>query len=80
MSIDTAGNINLVWDDVTSGNYDIYYRRSMDNGNTWSPFDDLTDNSAPTRHTRMAVDPAGNLYIVWANTSSKEIYFTGSTQ
>jgi len=35
-ALDSSGNINVVWNDRTPGNLDIYFSGSTDGGETWS--------------------------------------------
>jgi len=65
ISIDSAGNLHLVWDDGTSGNFEIYYKESTDGGATWSTSRRFTWNSGISRTAAIASDPPGNLHVVW---------------
>ena len=38
-------SILVVWTDDTAGNYDVFHRRSIDNGATWKPAQNLSSNS-----------------------------------
>lgn len=42
LAIDSAGNLHLVWSDFTGGQFDSYYSRSTDGGQTWSTPTDLS--------------------------------------
>jgi hypothetical protein len=34
--VDSTGNINVVWEDDTPGNFGTYFSRSLDDGSTWT--------------------------------------------
>jgi BNR repeat protein len=36
--------VYVVWNDISPGNYDIFIRRSLDDGVTWKPFKNLSNN------------------------------------
>jgi Neuraminidase (sialidase) len=43
--VTTVGpNVYIAWDDTTPGKYDIFLRRSADNGATWSAVKNLSSN------------------------------------
>jgi hypothetical protein len=58
----------LVWSDKTPGNYELYYKKSTDEGVTWAgtkrltwtPNDDLYSNR-PT----IAIDSSKNIHMAW---------------
>ncbi|OGW52571.1 MAG: hypothetical protein A2Y81_02475 [Nitrospirae bacterium RBG_13_43_8] len=78
-AIAVAGsNIYVVWDDNTSGNYDIYFKKSDDEGVNWTS-KRLTNNTG-ARYPSIAVDGL-NIYVLWtayATPGSNEIYFKKS--
>jgi hypothetical protein len=75
-----AGNIlHVVWDDTRNSLGDIYYKRSFDNGVTWTPdlnlsFDALSSGAA-------CISSSGsNIYAAWTGwTDNDEIFFKRST-
>jgi len=42
----SGSDIVVVWDDTRAGNYEIYFKRSTDNGTTWGMDTRLTNNTA----------------------------------
>lgn len=49
----------------TNGISQIYWSRSLDNGNTWAPWQPVAASSTDQRHASLARDKAGKLHIVW---------------
>jgi len=62
-----SGHLQLVWEDQTPGNAEIYYKRSPDLGLNWETSQRLTWNSGPSYFPAIAADPDGNLHAVWQN-------------
>jgi hypothetical protein len=68
--------IHVAWYDDYIGNYEIYYKRSIDNGFTWETEIRLTNNSFISFFPSLAV--AGSaVYVVWSDErdGNSEIYF-----
>src|SRR5918993_225852 len=78
-------NVYLIWqesitDNSNEKNYDIYFKKSEDQGNTFSKPINLSNNTGFSEHPQIAVSKNG-IFIVWAdNTDSNntEIMFTKS--
>lgn len=78
-------NVYVVWQEsITTNsketNYEIYLKKSEDQGNTFSKPINLSNNSGFSEHPQIAVSKNG-IFIIWAdNTSSNntEIMFTKS--
>jgi hypothetical protein len=78
-------NVYLIWQESITGNsneknYDIYFKKSEDQGNTFSKPINLSNNTGFSEHPQIAVSKNG-IFIVWAdNTDSNntEIMFTKS--
>jgi hypothetical protein len=67
-------NIYVVWMDYAPGNFEIYFKKSVDGGATWTTKRltwNANDSSAPV----IAVS-GPNIYVVWEDTT--EIYFKKS--
>jgi hypothetical protein len=81
VAVDSSGNINVVWHDYTPGNYEIYFSRSIDNGVTWTPEVNISNNTENSFSPFLAVDSFANLNVVWYDysTGNNEIYFCRST-
>ena len=78
-------NVYLVWqesvnDKSKENNYDIYFKKSKDNGNTFSKPINLSNNTGFSEHPQIAISN-NSIFIVWTdNTHSNntEIMFTKS--
>src|SRR5918993_38378 len=78
-------NVYLIWqesitDNSNEKNYDIYFKKSADNGTTFSKPINLSNNTGFSEHPQIAVSKNG-IFIIWAdNTDSNntEIMFTKS--
>ena len=51
----SASNVYVVWSDATPGNYDIFLKRSTDNGATWKPTVNLSNNAGNSFSTQIGV-------------------------
>ena len=81
------GTAYCVWEDSRSGNADIWFAQRNPTTGVWSGEMKLnTDTGTKAQNTpAIAVDAAGNLYVVWADerntvsTANTDIYFTKRT-
>jgi hypothetical protein len=80
IAVDTGNNLNVVWNDFTSINHEIYFSRSADGGSSWSKNDNISSNAGTSRSPAIAVDNAGNINVVWKDftTGDPEVYFSRS--
>jgi hypothetical protein len=72
-------NVYLVWTDDTTGNKDIYFKRSVDNGSTFGSTENLSNNPGNSTDAQIALDQ-NNFYLVWTDDTSGngDIYFKRS--
>jgi hypothetical protein len=78
-------NVYLVWQEYVNdkskeNNYDIYFKKSKDNGNTFSKPINLSNNTGFSEHPQIAISNNG-IFIVWADnahSNNTEIMFTKS--
>ncbi len=72
--------IHLVWEDSRNGpRTEVYYKRSTDDGLTWSDDIRITDDNAYSRNPAIAAQDS-IVHITWADDSSgREIYYLRST-
>jgi BNR repeat-like domain len=77
IAADPDGLLHVVWEDDSSGNFEIYYRKSPDNGTSWSAVQRLTWTSNWCQNPEIAADSSGNLHLVWSYSPSgnTEIYY-----
>jgi photosystem II stability/assembly factor-like uncharacterized protein len=80
IAIDSLGVIYVVWDDGSSGNFEIYLKKSTDGGSTWTQ-QRLTGNSGSSGGPSIAMDSSDNVYVVWMDETpgNWEIYLMKST-
>jgi BNR repeat-like domain len=65
VAIDSGGAIHVVWDDITPGNDEVYYKKSEDGGVTWGVAKRLTWSSGNSWCPVIAIDSTDLIYIVW---------------
>ena len=83
IALDRAKNINVVWLDLSVGDGDLFFSRSIDLGANWSVPLNISNTSGISRSPDMAVDRFGHLDIVFSDNtyySNTEIYHTASTR
>ena len=68
-----------MWTDNSTGNGDIYYTRSADNGTSFGSTQNLSNNPGNSTAAQIAVYQ-DNVYVVWedATTGNGDIYFKKS--
>jgi S1-C subfamily serine protease len=80
-SIDASGNnVYVVWTDNSTGNFDIFFIKSTDGGNTFSKPVNLSNDPGVSYFPRIALDRNNGIYIVWTDNSlgNYNIMFTKS--
>src|SRR5215204_4375039 len=72
-------SIYIVWTDNTTGNGDIYFKRSMDNGTSFASVENLSNSTGNSTDAQIAVNQ-NNVYVVWTDntTGNGDIYFKRS--
>jgi hypothetical protein len=71
----TSNNIQVKLADSTTGNWDIFFRSSNDNGATFSDTINLSNNAGESGRHRIAVSD-NNVYVVWHHNG--DIFFRSS--
>jgi hypothetical protein len=69
----SGSNRFVVWegdagDDTTIEKPDIFFRRSTDNGETWKPTVNLSNNPGPSKIPQIVVS-GSNVYVAWLQTN-----------
>ena len=69
----------MVWEDATTGNGDIYFKKSVDNGTSFGNIENLSNNTSFSDSFHMAIS-GSNVYVVWTDnaTGNGDIYFKKS--
>jgi len=73
-------NVHVVWQDNRDGNWEIYYKRSTDNGLTWVADARLTTDGAISEYSSVAAF-RDNVYVSWEDSRNVkfDIYVKRST-
>jgi hypothetical protein len=80
IAVDPSNGIHVLWQDYTTGNYEIYYKQSTDGGITWSGITRQTWNSSVSYDSSIAADSSTGIHVVWTDTKSgnPDIYYRRS--
>jgi len=80
VAVDSSDAIHVVWQDETPGNHEIYYKRSIDGGTSWSAAKRLTWTSADSFSPALAIGSGSAIHVVWYDYTpgSSEIYYKRS--
>ena len=83
IAVDSSDFIYVVWSDFSPGNWEIYYKKSTDSGNSWTANKRLTWTSNGSENADIGIDSLDNIHVVWDESNSDrsfwEIYFKRST-
>jgi hypothetical protein len=73
--------IHVVWWDSSAGNWEIYYKRSTDNGASWGVDTRLTNTPLCSKYPSVAVSET-NVHVTWMDSlgaNNYELYYKRST-
>lgn len=75
----SGSNVHVVWQEDRDGNWEIYYKRSNDNGNTWTSDIRLTNNPQSSLYPSVSVF-SSTIHVVWVDNrdGNDEIYYKRS--
>jgi hypothetical protein len=75
----SGNNVYVVWNDGSTGNGDVYFKRSTDNGTTFGSTQNLSHNPGNSTSAQMAAY-RDNVYVLWedSSTGNGDIYFKAS--
>ena len=78
---ESASVIRMVWSDYTPGNYEVFYKHSLDGGITWSGNKRLTWNLSGSSDPVIACNSSSGIHVVWVDylSGNAEIYYKKST-
>lgn len=73
VSVDGTGRVHVVWQDKSTGNFDI--RSRINTAGVWAAEDTVSTRADDDVAPRVDTDSAGNAHIVWHNTVSNEVSY-----
>jgi hypothetical protein len=81
ITVDSSGDIGVVWIDTTPGNFDIFFSRSTDGGSTFSVPKNISNNPGFSGNPQIVVDSNGNINIIWGDETpgNRDIFFSESS-
>jgi len=81
MTIDSNGDIYLIWYDDSETNTEIFLKKSNDGGNTWSALQRLTWNSGHSGIPAIGTSSTNTIHIAWHDKTpgNYEIFYKKST-
>jgi len=81
ITVDSSNHIHMVWQDRAPGNFEIYYRKSTNGGDTWGSVRRLTWTSGLSNSPAIALDSSNHIHVVWTDGTpgAIDIYYKRST-
>lgn len=78
LGVDGLGNIHIAWTDERNGNWEIYYTKLDNDGNTLVEDTRLTSEINESLYPSLALDYLGNVHIAWNDfrDGNWEVYYT----
>jgi len=72
--------VYVVWDDNREGSYEIYFKRTVDNGTSWTPDILLSSTGFDSHYGHIAVDGC-TVHVIWQDEKDGncEIYYKSSS-
>jgi hypothetical protein len=65
LSMDSAGNFNIVWQDFRDDDWEIYYKKIDGNGTTLINDTRLTDSIGLSQYPEVVTDTLDYTYVIW---------------
>jgi len=77
VAVTSSGHVYVVWEDRTSGNIEIYYKKSTDGGADWTASKRLTWTPSYSEDVAIATASLSDVHVVWADEApgNYEIYY-----
>ena len=78
LAVDSSGNLHIAWQDYRDGNWEIYYTKLDNVGNTLIEDTRLTTSLTTSGRPSLAIDNQGKVNIAWEDErdGNSEIYYT----
>jgi hypothetical protein len=67
--VDSSDILHLVYKDGPAGDIEVYYKKSMDGGTTWTGTKRLTWNADNSFNPFIAIDSSDDIHVVWSDKS-----------
>lgn len=72
--VTSGSNVYTAWVDTSNGNWDVFFRSSNDNGATWSPVINLSNNAGMSAIQGSSITISGSyVYVVWQDNSNGKL-------
>lgn len=79
---DLAGNLNVVWENDSPGNFEVFFSRSTDSGLNFSAPLNVSNRSGFSTAPLVAAEPAGGIDVIWLDTTppatNTDVFFSRS--
>jgi BNR repeat-like domain len=82
LAIDSTDSIHIVWNEYdTAGDDEIFYKKSTNGGEAWSPAKKITWTSGYSSRPAIAKDSSNRIHLVWEDNTpgNYEIYYKKTT-
>jgi len=81
IAIDSVGNLHLVWTDNAPGNDELYYKKSTDEGASWSKMKRITWTPGYSNYPAIVAEPSNYIHTIWEDDSpgNNQLYYKKST-
>lgn len=81
IAVDSADNINIVWQDTREGENAIWFCRSTDGGQTFSEPVRVSTGTGRATEAHIAVDASNRIHVAWVDESNGDfqIFYSRST-
>ncbi len=78
IAVDKNDNVHIVWNDNSDGNYEIYYTKLDNNGNTLIEDTRLTFDTTESQSPVLVTDSQGDVHVAWVDLrdSNWDLYYT----
>jgi hypothetical protein len=76
-SIVVSGDLlHVTWKDNRDGNWEVYYKQSIDGGSSWADDERLTEDEALSNYPSVAISDSA-VHVIWADSrdGNSEIYY-----
>jgi len=81
LAVNTANVLFLVWYNYSGSMKEVYFKKSIDNGQTWSTLQRLTYNTGLSFYPVITTGPSSTVHVIWLDRTpgNDEVYYKQST-